>query len=356
MSYNPITENYSFDYQPNAILSNTTIDYWRRQLFDVIASSGNITITLPPNPLGSNTLEMGSLFFRRLDTVAANKVTVQAVINGTMQNILLPVGTDIVHWFVSVFDGGFGSNTYYFQLNSANVLNQTRVARFSATTSATTNLNISATNYIGLNVGGWTLAAGDSILAGSQTNNVESAVYVVQNSGGLARRDDFALGCNVNGYLVPVEAGTYARDIYIFYNQSAGQSAPAIAGYDRINVDLYVEGQNPLIINGYEKFVEILDQDYTATSSDTIIISNLVSGVNRTLTLPKLSSLLNPSTTNLLKIYQIFKLAPSGVLTVSCTSGDTFGDGTTSITLQKNGDNIYLTGIISPTNSFWLIG
>jgi hypothetical protein len=356
MSYNPITENLSYDYQPNAISSNTTIGYWRRQLFDVIATSGNITITLPPNSLRSNTLEMGSIFLRRLDTVAANTVTVVAVINGVMQNIKLPVGTDVVHQFTSVYDGDSGSNTFYFQQSSANVLNQTRVARFSATTSAVTNIDVNATNYIGLNVGGWTLSAGDSILAGSQTNNVESAVYVVQNGGGLARRDDFALGCNVNGYLVPVEEGTYSRDIYIFYNQNSGQSAPAIAGYDRINVALYVEGQNPLLTNDYEKFIEILDQDYTAFPTDAIIICNLVSGVNRTLTLPKLSSLLNPSTANLLKIYQIFKLAPSGVLTVSCTSGDTFGDGTTSTTLQKNGDNIYLTGIISSTNSFWLIG
>jgi hypothetical protein len=57
----------------------------------------------------------------------------------------------------------------------------------------------------------------------------------------------------------------------------------------------------------------------------------------------------------MVKKYKIFKLAPSGALTVSCRAGDTFGDGDTSLNLKKNGDNVSLCGIIAPTASFWLI-
>lgn len=118
MSYNPITENLSFNYQDAAILSDFTVSAWNKQLYDVIATDGNITITLPGNPIGNNIIEPGSIFFRRLDTVGANTVTVIAVINGTQKFINIPPGSEVVHWFVSVFDGSFGSTSFYFQLNA----------------------------------------------------------------------------------------------------------------------------------------------------------------------------------------------------------------------------------------------
>ena len=118
MTYNPITENLSFNYQDDAIIANTTLTTWGRQLYDVIAIDGDVVITLPDNPLGASLIESGSIFFRRLDTSTVNTVTVVAVINGNQKFIDIPIGTEVVHWFISVFDGSFGSTSFYFQLNS----------------------------------------------------------------------------------------------------------------------------------------------------------------------------------------------------------------------------------------------
>jgi len=356
MSYNPITENLSFDYQPDPITSNVTLTDWHRKFYDVFATNSDIYIILPDDPSPFNNNERGSLFFRRIDGNSNRNVTVQAVINGTLTVVPIPVEADIVHWFISVYDGRTSSNTFYFQLSSAEAINQTRVTRLPATTLSPSNIDILFTSYIGANIGGWILAAGDTVLVGSQTNSKENAVYVVQNNGGLVRRRDFEIGRNIDSYIVPVIAGEYATDIYLFYNKQRGQGFPAIAGYDNINCAVYLNNENPLLLNGYEKIRSVVDQNYVASSDDYVITMNLTAGVNRTLTLPKLSSLLTPSTTGMMKIYRIFKLAPSGILSIACTAGDTFGDGSTSTSLQKNGDNIYLSGIISSNNSYWLIG
>ena len=118
MTYNPITENLSFNYQDDAIIANTTLTTWGRQLYDVIAIDGDVVITLPDNPLGASLIESGSIFFRRLDTSTVNTVTIVAVINGNQRFIDIPIGSEVVHWFISVFDGSFGSTSFYFQLNS----------------------------------------------------------------------------------------------------------------------------------------------------------------------------------------------------------------------------------------------
>ncbi|NBX75502.1 MAG: hypothetical protein EBQ92_03030 [Proteobacteria bacterium] len=298
---------------------------------------------------------MGSVFLRRLDTAATNTVTVVAVINGVTQNILLPIGTDVVHQFTSVFDGQFGSTTFYFQQSSAAIINSNRVTRRFVVTISDTDLDITATNYIGLSVGGYELSSGDELILASQSNYVENAVYVVQSNGSVSRRKDFALGTNVDGYIVPVILGNYAGYILIFSNYNSGIGVPVIAGYDGVDVRPYISTPTPYYI-GIEKYRQVLDDDYTPSPSDTIIMVELLSGVGRTLTLPKLSSLVGTFTTKMLKKYQIFKLAPSGVLTVNCATGDTFGDGSTSMNLQNNGDNVSMYGIISPTDSFWLIG
>ena len=354
MSYNPITENLSYDYQPNAIGSDTTINYWRRQLFDVIATSGNVTITLPPNPIGLNTIEMGSIFLRRLDTVAAHTVTVVAVINGVMQNIKLPVGTDVIHQFTSVFDGELGSTTFYFQQSSANLINANRVTRPLVFTASDYDLDITSTGFIGLSVNGWSLNSGDELAIIGQANPVENGVYVVEGTGAITRRRDFAIGTNVDSYIVPIALGDYAGYVLIFTNIASGGGFPAIAGYDAIYVSPYISTPTPYYL-GIEKYKQILDDDYTALPSDTNIMVTLLSGTDRTLTLPALSDLLSTYTTKMVKKYKIFKLAPSGALTVSCRAGDTFGDGDTSLNLKKNGDNVSLCGIIAPTASFWLI-
>jgi hypothetical protein len=354
MSYNPITENLSYDYQPNAIGRDTTINYWRRQLFDVIATSGNVTITLPPNPIGLNTIEMGSIFLRRLDTVAANTVTVVAVINGVMENIKLPVGTDVIHQFTSVFDGEFGSTTFYFQQSSANLINANRVTRPLVVTASDDYLDITSTGFIGLSVNGWSLNSGDELAIIGQANPVENGVYVVESTGAITRRRDFAIGTNVDSYIVPVTLGDYAGYVLIFTNLTSGGGFPAIAGYDQLEARPYISTPTPYYL-GVEKYKQILDDDYTPGPSDTNIMVTLLSGSDRVLKLPALSDLLVTYTTKMLKKYKIFKLAPSGVLTVYCRAGDTFGDGSTSLTLSTNGENVTLYGLIAPTASFWLI-
>jgi len=351
-----IVNNDSMEFR-GKITSGLTINDWKRAMYEIDGTTGGFTVTLPAFPTTTNLVESGSIYFRRVDGVWANKVYVVVNINGFPTNVEIPAYFNGYYRFYSVLDPT-GTSTLTCGYNA--VLQDTsngaeRVAKFPVSTIATTNMDVAANNYIGMVINGVTLAAGSTILLSAQTNATQNGVVNVTNTGNIVKRQDFFTGIDLRNYIVPVAGGTFAGNVYIL-SSAVDQYGACPSGLVNINVDLYVEGQNPLLINDYEKFTQILDQDYTAFPTDTIIICNLVSGVNRTLTLPKLSLLLNPSTTGLLKIYQIFKLAPSGVLTVSCTSGDTFGDGTTSTTLQKNGDNIYLTGIISPTNSFWLIG
>jgi hypothetical protein len=230
-------------------------------------------ITLPANPDGFNVIEQGSIFFRRLDTVAARKVTVVAVINGTMRNIDLPIGTDVVHWFLSVFDGGFGSTTFYFQQSSQYAINQSRVTRPLAITRANSNLNLSLTNYIGQTVGGWVLNVGDSLVAPNQSNTIENAVYVVQSNGGLSRRSDFAIGTNIDSYLVPITSGDSSGQVIVFSNRTYGQGKPAIAGYDSIDVSPYFSSVTPLTGNF------VLSGDVTSVTPVSGVASSTVNNV-----------------------------------------------------------------------------
>lgn len=238
MTYNPITENLSFDYQQNLLLSDTTLTSWKRQLYDVSAASGSITITLPSNASDLNLLEVGSLFFRRLDTVEANTVTIAAVIGGTNRFIKIPINTEVVHWFCCAYDGGVGSAAFYFKLNSSDVDNQARVSKDPAVTVSTSNLNVAVNTYIGLVLNGATLAIGDSIVLAAQTNPIENGVYVVNTNGTISRRADCALGIDGNGYIVPITGGNSKFFIYVIRNIS-GSGFPALFGRSQLTISLY---------------------------------------------------------------------------------------------------------------------
>lgn len=117
MAYDQVINNLSLNYQTASIVANTTLTAWNRNLYDVDASAGNITVTLPPLPSPTNTMERGSLFFRRLDG-SLNTVTIVATLQGVTTNITLRNDNSQIHWFLGVADDGLYDDTFYIILTS----------------------------------------------------------------------------------------------------------------------------------------------------------------------------------------------------------------------------------------------
>jgi hypothetical protein len=116
---------------------------WDRTLYSIAATTGNVTITLPPLPDTSNLLERGTILFRRVDSTA-NLAFISAIIGGVQQNIPIPVGNDI-YWFVSVLMSRDGFNdTLFSKLSAKSFLELTGGTMLGSIDS--TNFNIKVKN------------------------------------------------------------------------------------------------------------------------------------------------------------------------------------------------------------------
>lgn len=135
----------------------------------------------------------------------------------------------------------YGTSQLSIEVYTAPLPNEAaRVIKAVAETESNSNEDITLTNYIGRNIGGFVVNVGDSVLLGNQTNKIENAVYVVQAGGGVLRRKDFQVGTNLDSYIVPITLGNSAGKVVVFADAALGQGNPVIAGFDQVDARSYI--------------------------------------------------------------------------------------------------------------------
>lgn len=434
MSYDPIVNNLSLDYQEDLILADTTLTSWKRQLFDCSSASvtAGITVTLPPMPTTLNRVERGSLFFRRIDAFGDRPLYISAVMNGTQVNVPLDCTPNTVHWFCAVADTALFNNTFYFKLCSASAMESTRVARTAVNTVATTNQNVFGGGYIGTAIEGFTLANGSSLLLTAQTFPKENGVYVVNSAGRIRRRADCAGGVNGNRFLIPVSGGNYAGSVYTVRSLQNLESDFAIFDIMDLAIIIFVKtGNNSLVLDnttiytnpsgqlaikplgitdnligldtgivknydgtktynsgaminyngnifraigtttggpgrytnnwcqitapgdsfGYSDVTIKSDTDYTMLISDYILYM-FIDTTDRTITLPKISTMTGTHITNRAKQYIIVKYGFTNTCNIVTDAADSFEDGSRSVALTDNGTVLKLMTIAGNGNTW----
>jgi hypothetical protein len=234
-----IAENDSWNYG-GIILSDTTLTQWNRTYYDIFASTGNITITLPAVPDIFNDSESGLLCFIRADSDISNTVTIVANIDGLPKNIPIYPNPNAVHRFRTIYDpsGTLVKSTIYDTQLGDSGEGSERVQRLPVETVALTNLDINANNYIGLVVTGFTLAVGSSLLLANQNDTSQNGVYRVIASGNIVHRSQEPLGTDGKYYTFPVTRGDAAGIVYQVTNAD-NPDAPAIFGGSRLSISGY---------------------------------------------------------------------------------------------------------------------
>ena len=234
-----IAENDSWNYG-DTISNNITLTQWNRTYHPINALNNNITITLPPTPDPSNSVESGLLCFVRSDFSMTNTVTIVANIGGFPTNIPIYPNSNAVHRFRTMYDPlGLSPNTTLYDVQLQDIGSASdRVQRDSVDTAAFTNLDINLSNYIGLVVSGWTLAAGSSLLLTNQNNTYQNGVYKVTPLGYIVHRETEPLGSDGKYHTFPVMRGDAAGYVFRITN-AQNVEAPAIYGGSRLSISLY---------------------------------------------------------------------------------------------------------------------
>lgn len=122
-----------------------------------------------------------------------------------------------------------------------------RVTKAVVVTASNSNEDITLTNYIGRNIGGYVVSVGDRLALIGNNTPVENGVYVVQAGGGIQRSSDCAAGVDGNGFVFGILFGTFAN--YFYRISLNGANTTAIFGTDIANYDVYFVIQN-LVADG----------------------------------------------------------------------------------------------------------
>jgi hypothetical protein len=333
-----IAENDSLNYY-GLIQNDITIPDWGRRIYDILANK-NIRITMPLEPFISNSIESGSVHFRRLDTDSSFSVIVQVEIRGSMVDIPIYVDPWRVHKFRSIFDStGSTVDITDYEVSLLNIgYGSERVQRLPVDTVSLVNQNINANNYIGLVINGFTLANGSSLLLASQTDATENGVYSVNSSGHIFRRSQESLGFDGKYYTFPVTRGNTAGAVYQITN-ATNPDAPAIFGESPLTVAFYTRSAPALIEDKGIHTAKIIASSYTALSTDYRIHVNSTAGPI-TITLPPASSYTSPQ----VKSYQIFKTDTSNnTITIQASGTDTLSSGGNSFQFYMPYQQVDLT-------------
>ena len=221
------------------ITGDITLTSWGRLIYTVYASS-DITITLPPEPKPNNIVESGSISFIRVDSDANYTVTVVVDIGGFPNSYKIYPNPLDVHKFKTIYDPSnqLAFTTLYSVDVYGVVEGSERVLRDVVDTVATTDQNAFASNYIGLNINGVTLAAGDSLLLTAQGNEYQNGAYKVNTNGTISYRDSEPLGMDGRYHVFPVKRGDYSGYSYRVTN-SVNPLAPALYDISSLKIEQY---------------------------------------------------------------------------------------------------------------------